>query len=146
MANILVISHGQLAKELCNTVAFIMGPVTSLDYISMDAVEGVEKLKNDLNGKICELLKTCNKLLIVSDLYSGCPFITASKCAADVHPPQECRIITGANLPMLLELCLANNSAPDDLNHLVEVALNAGKEGITEFVLQTQTKPSDEIM
>jgi mannose PTS system EIIA component len=146
MANILVISHGQLAKELCNTAALIMGPITSLDFISMDVVEGVEKLKNDLNGKICELLQTSDKLLIVSDLYSGCPFITASKCAADVHPPQQCKIITGANLPMLLELCLANNSAPDDLNYLVEVALNAGKEGISEFVLQTQKKSSDEIM
>ena len=146
MANILVISHGLLAKELCNTVGLIMGPVKSLDFISMDVVEGVEKLKIDLNEKICELLKTCNKLLIVADLYSGCPFITASKCAADIHPPQECRIITGANLPMLLELCLANDTDPDDLDHLVEVALNAGRKGITEFVLQSQTKPPDEIM
>ena len=146
MANILVISHGDLAKELCNTAALIMGPDNSLDFVSMDVVEGVEKLKKDLNEKICELLKTCAKLLIVSDLYSGCPFITASKCAADIHPPQEFRMITGANLPMLLELCLANNSDPEDLDHLVDVALNAGREGITEFVLHGQIKSSDEIM
>jgi mannose PTS system EIIA component len=146
MAKILVISHGLLAQELCNAVAVIMGFDNSLDCISMDVTQGIEQLNKDLAEKICDLLKTSDKLLIVCDLYFGSPFIAASKYVTNVLPPQRYRIITGANLPMLLELCTVNNSDPDNLDHLVDVALCMGREGIMEFVLKVETNTSDEII
>jgi mannose/fructose-specific phosphotransferase system component IIA len=144
MAKILVVSHGLLAQGLCDAVAMIMGTGNAPDYISLDAMQGVEQLEKELNEKICDLLNTCNKLLVVCDLYFGCPFITASKCVAGAFPAQQFRIVAGANLPMLLELCLANETTPDDLDHLVEVALSKGKEGIMEFVPKPEASVSDE--
>ena len=144
MAQILVISHGLLAQELCNSVVMIMGINISLNHISMDATQGVEKLKKDLNKQLGGLSKTGEKLIIVCDLYFGCPFISAVEFITNILSPQQCRIITGANLPMLLELCMANNTDPENLDHLVDIALRMGKEGIKEFALKIETNTSDE--
>jgi len=146
MAKILVVSHGLLAQGLCDAVAMIMGTDDVLDYVSLDANQGVEQLEQALNEKLCELLKTGDKVLVVCDLYFGCPFITASKCVSDALSAQQFRIVAGANLPMLLELCLVNETSPDDLDRLTEVALGKGKEGIVEFVSKAEANVSDEAM
>jgi PTS system mannose-specific IIA component len=144
MATILLISHGLFAQELCNSVAMIMGTDISLDYISMDVTQGIEEFNKNIDRKISDILRTGEKLLLVCDLYFGSPFISASKCVSNLLPLHQYKVITGANLPMLLELCTVNKSDPENLDRLVEVALRMGKEGITEFVMKVETKSSGE--
>jgi PTS system mannose-specific IIA component len=144
MAKVLILSHGLLAQELRNAVFMIIGSDDSLDHLSLDVEHGVEKLREDLRAKLSETAKTGEKLLIVCDLFFGCPFITASELVTKNMPPQQCRIIGGANLPMLLELCLANKVEPDNLDHLVGIALRTGKEGIVELEIKGEIKPEGE--
>lgn len=146
MANVLVISHGLLAQELCNTVVMITGPDASLNYVSLDAMQGVERLKMDLIEKIKELVKDGQKVLIICDVFGGCPFNTVSEYMNNNFEPQQYKIISGANLPMLLELCMANNLNPDNLDYLVDLALRMGREGIIEFVMKSEKNSLDEVM
>lgn len=144
MVSILVISHGLFAQELCRSVELIVGNISFLSSMSMDMTEGVEKLKKDLFEKITALSKTNNRLLILCDLYFGCPFITAIECAKSILPAQSFKVVTGVNLPMLLELCVANKDHSADLDNLVDIAVQMGKKGIQEFIFNEKKDDCNE--
>lgn len=138
MAHILVIGHGFITKEFSNAVSMILGAEYSPDWCCLDFSDGIENFKLDINQKICALAEAQEKIIIVSDLFFGSPFISTLECLKSFFTPDRFRVVTGANLPMLLELCLANHDNPDDLDGLVNIAISKGKEGIQEYVIKLE--------
>ncbi len=140
MANLLVVSHGSFAQGLCQSIEMIIGKDDHLFSCSLNEEEGSEGFRNHFKGLIKQLSLSSEKLIVICDLYFGCPNISAVECLNKFLNEADYRVVTGANLPMMLELCLANRSCPNDLDFLVEKALTMGREGVKEFPIR-QTTP-----
>ena len=134
MAGILIASHGMLAKELCGSVNFFLGEDDSLDHSCLDEKVGIDQYKKDLYKKIESMLQKYRQLLIVCDLYFGSPYIAAVEYVCSCQLDQQIKVVSGANLPMLLELCAANQHNTERLDLLAEKALQFGRNGIMQYV------------
>jgi len=136
MAKILVISHGLFASGLINSVEMIIGKYEGILSCSLDAEEGVHGFKESLMRIFDEISTSNSKAIILCDLYCGCPYSSTVEIAASILPEQNYRIVSGVNLPMMLELCLVNQQDPDNLELLFQTAISSGVNGI-------KSKPMD---
>lgn len=97
MVKIILVTHGNLAKEMLDTVAQIIGkPAEGIDTLAITASSSVEEKAKELN-KI--LQSTEEGSVILTDIFGGSATnisLTASKECA------KCHVITGLNLSMLL--------------------------------------------
>jgi len=69
-------------------------------------------------------------VLILADLFGGSPFNMAMKLSSR-HSKSKIRVISGANLPMVLELCSVNNNNWD-IDKLASHLISVGRESIVE--------------
>ena len=134
MAAILVASHGMLARELCSSVKFFLGEDGSLSHSCLGENAGIEQYKKDLFKKIESMLQEHGQLLIICDLYFGSPYIAAVEYLSSLQLDQKIKVVSGANLPMLLELCAANQHTTEDIDLLAEKALQFGRNGIMQYI------------
>ncbi|NMB60844.1 MAG: PTS sugar transporter subunit IIA [Chloroflexi bacterium] len=146
MAHILVLSHGTFAAGLINAVEIITGTDENLDGCSLDPEKGVVDFKRSFLEIIERLDIAEIKLLILCDLYCGCPFNTAVEIANSMLPADKFKIVSGVNLPMMLETCLVNKQHPDDLELLYKTALSAGHYGIHEPAAEVHPCDADEVL
>lgn len=129
MIGIIISGHGHFANGLASSIQMIAGKQEY--FISIDFEENIEKLEKELTLA----LETCKELtgtLIFCDLVGGSPFKTAILLSQNYT---HVEIIAGVNLPMLTEIVLARKRI-EDINLLVELALNTGKEQILRFSMQ----------
>ncbi len=133
MANLLVVSHGSFAQGLCQSIEMIIGKDNHLFHCTLTEEEGSEGFKDHFKALIKQLSLSSEKLIVICDLYFGCPNVAAVECLKGLLNDADYRVVTGANLPMMLELCLANRAGPQDLDFLAEKALTMGKAGVKDF-------------
>ena len=127
MTRILLLSHGSLAKEFLKTAELIMGKNEDLDYMELSVNEDMESYSRQIEKKINE----GREMLILTDLLGGSPLIKAAECYKRIGKASKIRIITGMNLPMILEV--ANNSDLP-LDELSGIAIDTGTRGIVDFL------------
>ena len=78
-------------------------------------------------------LENPEPVLVITDLFGGSPLITLAKVYGE-NPEtyrKRVRIVTGMNLPMLLELSTQVKSA--SVEQLAEQAVETGHAGIIDF-------------
>ncbi|MDF2882345.1 MAG: system fructose subfamily transporter subunit [Clostridiaceae bacterium] len=121
MVGIVAISHGVYAKELINSIEMIYGKVDKIKAICLDKTESVESL----NGKIEHEIKELNvdEVLILVDLLGGTPYNASSLWIKDPN----INVITGINMPMLLEILPHRN---EGLKRVSQIAEDSAKNGI----------------
>ncbi len=118
---ILLITHGQIGQSLLDTALTIFGenqiPVYCISYqMQNDSPEFIEHLSSLLKEK---------KTLILIDIYGATPCNIVKK----IGNPQNYRLVSGVNLPMLLRVL---NYFPTDLDQLSHLALAGGRNGIDD--------------
>lgn len=130
MIQILVVSHGLFAHGLINSAEMIIGKDENILSCALDAGEGVDGFKKALKRAFEGFLKSNLQVIILCDLYCGCPYTSVVEIAQSVFAEENYRIVSGANLPMMLELCLLNRRKHTTLDLLYKTAVSAGHEGI----------------
>lgn len=142
MIGLIVTGHGHFGTGLSSALSLIAGEQEN--YKAVDFVQewGVDELRDALN-KAMEELKDCEGILVLSDLPGGSPFKTAVEVG---FPKGNVQVIAGTNLPMLVEVSMARKFM-DDLDSLVSMALNTGKEQVVRFEVKAveQETPEDGI-
>lgn len=124
MISLIIGTHGSFSKELINSAELIYGKLENVNYITFLPEEG----QNDLINKykdIINKLDNDSKILFLVDLFGGSPFNAASILAFD---NDNIDMVTGVNLPMLLEVYSNLNNST--LNELVEIAVNSAQKSI----------------
>lgn len=99
MFDIIVVSHGGLAKGLVATSELIMGAGSRVWAYGLQPGADLAAFENAVHGRIASCLQQGREVLVLSDLPHGTPFNLIVKRALDrsvVH-------LTGANLALLLE-------------------------------------------
>lgn len=120
---IIIVGHGNYGAAVLRAVESIMGPQEDCVSISVDIAHEVEEAVRRLNDA-AQRLDHGKGVIVLTDMFGGTPTNLAlslqGKCRAEV--------VTGVNLPMLIKVIEARNSA--SLHELASQAGEAGKAGI----------------
>lgn len=119
MIPIILVSHGRLSYELLNSANMIIrNQIEDIYPVSLDEDTGIDTLKEKLLN-ISKKIKG-NEVLILCDIKGGSPFNTS----LIVFKNYNYKILTGMNLPMLLEVLMNRNHTT--LDSLADIAVKAG--------------------
>ncbi len=122
MIGILLITHGDIGKELLRTAQSILKTFpTAADYLRVEYSFETTTAKKQALAKI-KFLDEGDGVLILTDLFGATPH-NISTHLKNV----KCEVISGLNLPMLLR---SFNYANLSLTELARKAAQGGQEGI----------------
>lgn len=122
---ILVCTHGHTSGHMIKTAEMIVGSQENIGFVTFVPGEGTEDLKKKYQNELNKL--ECSQgVLIMVDMFGGSPFNAIATLA---YREENLEVITGVNIPMLLEVFMLRESL--DLKGLLERAKTAGVNGIT---------------
>ncbi len=130
MFAIIVGTHGRLAEELLASAEMIFGEAENIASVPLVPGEGADDVAAKCEAAL-ERLDASGGALFLLDLFGGTPYNAACRL---VLKNEKYGIVTGVNLPMLVEM--ANAQAMDegtDIRSLMEKAVEAGKKGMQLF-------------
>jgi mannose PTS system EIIA component len=122
MINVVLISHGDLGAALLQAAEMIAGPSESVQSVSLYPGEAPEAFGEKLAAAMAEI--EGQETLILIDLFGGTPYNVAVRQVLKENV--EC--VTGANLPMLLEVLMSRDTA--SLAELADSITQAGQESV----------------
>ncbi len=121
---IVIASHGKFAEGIHQSGSMIFGDQEKVQVVTFMPNEGPDDLYAHFNDAIATF-DADDEVLVLADLWSGSPFNQASRLMGE-NPDRKMAIITGLNLPMLIQ---AYTERLMDANAGVEqVAANIIKE------------------
>ena len=98
MVKIILVTHGNLAKEMLETAGLIIGKPTD-DGFATFAVTTAASVEKEA-AKLKELLTTCHEgAIVLTDIFGGSATNISLMASKDLT---NCYVITGLNLSMLL--------------------------------------------
>lgn len=127
MTHIIVATHGKFSEEIVNSAAMVYGEDESTHVVTFLPGEGGDDLVAKYNA-IIEKLPENEPVLFLVDLFGGSPYNAAARVAT---VRENTDIVTGINLPMLLETLDAKDSA--SLEELAETAKEVGAAAVKSF-------------
>ena len=122
MIGVVIVAHGQLAREYLAAIEHVVGHQDGIRAIGIEANHDRTRKERE----ICEAADAVDRgsgVVLVTDLFGGSP----SNLSLTACRPVDRRILYGANLPMLIKLV---KSRDKPLAEAVRVALEAGKKYI----------------
>jgi mannose/fructose/sorbose-specific phosphotransferase system IIA component len=127
MVAVIVGTHGEFSREIVKSSEMIFGKQDNIKYITFNPGEGSEDLVAKYEAAIKEL--NCEDgLMVMVDLFGGSPYNAASRVVVNMD---KADIVTGVNLPMMLEVFALRDSM--NVNELIKIAEEAGSTGIKSF-------------
>lgn len=146
MVSILVITHGEMAAGMIDSLKLIAGEPENVEPIALVAGQDFEDFKAEIKQKIKALDKAGDGVLVLVDLFGASPYNASMFLYNELQGEgHNIRVVTGVSLPMLLE----TNAMKDfmSLEELAAHALSSGKEGVQEPIstlLNTTTDEADD--
>lgn len=123
MIGILIVSHGDLAKEMLNTACMILGEQQNVKTLSLMYDDDIKEFTEKILDATQELDQG-DGVIVISDLFGGSP----NNSVAAISRLRSFKAITGVNLPMLIE-CLSSREFLN-IDELVHSAKCTGIGGI----------------
>ncbi len=124
---IVLAGHGHLPSGVGEAAEMILGPQSRLEVCELSPHDRPE----EFGVRLLALLGEAAEALVLADLHGGSPF-NAVRALAAAHP--RLQLVSGLNLPMLLEVLLHTT---DDVTELAGVARAAGREGVVDVLEST---------
>lgn len=121
MVGLIIITHGIYASALIKSLEMLSGKVEKIEAIEFEQGEGIESLQEKIKKTIIKL--DTEEVLIMVDLLGGTPYNASS---IELENP-NINIITGINMPMILEILPHRNEGINIVSH---IATDGGKNGI----------------
>lgn len=122
--NILMLSHGKYNEGILDSHNMIVGENEKIHTLSL--TDSVLDFREQLDKLVGELLSQ-GELLVLCDLKGGTPYNQILEKKYEY--PENIHIISGMNLPMVIELSLMFEQEKD-IQTLIHSAVGAGKDGI----------------
>ena len=138
---IIIATHGIAAEQLLKTTEMLIGEQSDVAYIDFVPGENAETIMGKYQAKLANELAHCDEVLFLVDTWGGSPFNAANRT---IDGKQNMNIVTGVNVPMLVETFMARDDGPS-LDELVEIALEAGRLGVRALKEQEQTTVEPEV-
>ena len=124
MIGIILVTHGQLAKEFVSAMEHVVGTQEAVATICIGPNDDMEVRRAQIAAAIHEVDSGAGAILL-TDLFGGTP----SNLAISLLQQGKTEVIAGINLPMLIRLAGARREM--DLRGAAEAAREAGRNYIT---------------
>ncbi|MGO3874310.1 MAG: PTS sugar transporter subunit IIA [Lacticaseibacillus paracasei] len=132
MIGVLLVSHSDYAKGLKKSVEMIAGNNEQFQALAFDEEDSLDSLKAKILLSALQL-DTGAGVIIFVDLLGATPFNASVVCAKQLeYEKHDIRVLSGMNLPMVLET-LGQRIQPNiELDTLYPAILKIGTSGIQE--------------
>lgn len=128
MIGIVLISHGNFAEGLLDAAEMITGEAEKIACIGLQPMDDVDQLVDRIQDAVDQVNDGDGVLLMV-DLFGASPFNAGGRLFLEKKDHLE--LVTGMNLPMLVELLVAREGL--DLDGASQMVLQAGVSGISRL-------------
>jgi len=130
MANraILVITHGEFGIELVKSAEMIMGPQENVSALALRPGNSVDDLRAEANEIVAKNAENGLETVVLVDLLGGSP----SNVALSLLGKHDLHILTGVNMPMLIEM-LTFYKTEEDTKKLIETVKETSSVGISHL-------------
>lgn len=140
MIGILVSGHGRFASGLTTALKLLAGEQEAYQAVDFLPEHSAEDLKENMRRAV-EELRSCDSILILTDLTGGTPYNVASglcleQMKASTSPSLE--VIGGANLGGVLEACMTRQ-LDCDTKELAASVCRAAREQVTHFQTEEES-------
>ena len=99
MIGLVLVTHGNLAKEFISVMEHIVGPQKQVAAVCMAPEDDMEKKRQEMIKKVKEV-DSGKGVLILTDMFGGTP----SNLAISLTVDKKVEALAGVNLPMLIKL------------------------------------------
>lgn len=123
MIGLVIVTHGHLADEFAKAVTHVLGQQEAIATVCVGAQDDMGKCRTDIIAAVKQVERG-DGVVILTDLLGGTP----SNLAISVMQETRAEVITGVNLPLLIEL--ANTRKTSTLRDAVAAAREAGQKYI----------------
>lgn len=128
MKGILLMSHGKMAEGLLDTLKMFNGEIEQIKTLCLMPGQDMAEFLANIQQAAKEV-DTGDGVVAFCDLLFGTPCNCSSRLIMDESLKDKLDIITGMNLPMVMEYLGMRESGMS-----AEQILDAGKNGIVDFV------------
>lgn len=124
MFGIIIVGHGDFPQGLVNGAEMILGEQEGLVAVPLLATDSPKSYLD----KLLNITNSYDNIVILADLKGGTP----QNLASFVVKERDCSIVTGVNLPMLLEIiCCRMNGF--EIDKSIETAFKLGRDGVLKL-------------
>ncbi|MBI4723819.1 MAG: PTS sugar transporter subunit IIA [Rhodomicrobium sp.] len=123
MIGLIVVTHGNLAKEFVAALEHVVGPQQQIATISIAPDDDMEERRNAILGA-AKKVNTGDGVIILTDMFGGTP----SNLSISVMDSGSVEVIAGVNLPMLVKLARIREEVA--LAEALKQAQDAGRKYI----------------
>lgn len=128
MKGIVLLSHGKLAEGMLDTLQIFLADVNQIRAVCLTSNEDLFKYADRIKNAINKV-NTGNGVVVFCDLLFGTPFNCCAKLLEENGLSGKIDLITGMNLPMLLEY-VTSQSDNDSVNEII----STGQKGIINLL------------
>ena len=104
MIGIVLVTHGNLAREFVSALEHVVGPQQCISAVCIGAEDDMEKRR----AEILERARACDTgegVILLTDMFGGTP----SNLAISIMEQARIEVLAGVNLPMLVKLASVRN-------------------------------------
>jgi PTS system mannose-specific IIA component len=123
MIGLIVVTHGNLAKEFVAALEHVVGPQAQAAAIPILPADDMEERRNAILAT-AKAVNTGDGVIILTDMFGGTP----SNLSISVMDAGSIEVIAGVNLPMLVKLARIREVA--SLADALKQAQEAGRKYI----------------
>lgn len=123
MIGVVIVTHGNLAKEFRAALEHVVGPQEQIEAICIRADHDMEERREAILRAITGV-NSGDGVVLLTDMFGGTP----SNLAISVMEEPSVEVIAGVNLPMLVKLARVREECP--LAEAVKQAQDAGRKYI----------------
>lgn len=132
MIGLLVATHGEFAHGLLDAAHLIIGEMENVDSVILTEGLDLDEYKETYESKIRALDKGQGVLIFV-DIQNATPYNTAGSLMGVLNEAGiNIRVVTGVNLPMLLETNFSRSNH-ESVDTLYSEVLQVGVDSIVEL-------------
>lgn len=124
MIGLVIVTHGDLAKEFLAALEHVHGPQKQVAAIPIDPNDDMETRRNE----ILEAVKDVDSgqgAILLTDMFGGTP----SNLAISVMEQTKVEVVAGVNLPMLIKLTSIRGDS--NMEEAISEAQEAGRKYIS---------------
>jgi mannose PTS system EIIA component len=100
MVGFVIVAHGDLPQEMIKTTELIVGgKLEGVSSVSITGIDQPERIRADIEKAIAQV-ETGDGVVVFTDMFGGTP----SNIALSFLKDNKVEVISGVNLPMLVDL------------------------------------------
>lgn len=124
MFGVVIITHGNLGKELLSTAEIITGKLENIVSVSFDFRQSPESTKKKIEGAIKKVDRG-KGIILLTDLFGGTP----SNIAISFLNHKNIEVVSGVNLPMAIKIPFLKKA--DNIHEAAMMLKQYGRESIS---------------